>query len=120
MRSRPDRRGRKRDFPIGSRQPSRLIRTRSQPAARSFTSTGCFRSASQLRTSCRPGGDTLAANYQTLTGKTTAYQDLVAAVNGLSVISDNPFVGPIQLFYRGADNGVYSRWRNVDGTWSGE
>jgi hypothetical protein len=37
------------------------------------------------------GGATLAANYQTLTGKTTAYQDLIAALNGLPVTSDNPF-----------------------------
>jgi hypothetical protein len=36
-------------------------------------------------------GSTLAANYQTLTGKTTAYQDLRAALAGKSVTSDNPF-----------------------------
>ncbi|MGH8283315.1 MAG: hypothetical protein ACRESE_05660 [Gammaproteobacteria bacterium] len=36
-------------------------------------------------------GITLAANYQTLTGKTTAYQDLLAAARGLTVTSDNPF-----------------------------
>jgi hypothetical protein len=37
------------------------------------------------------GGATLSANYQTLTGKTSAYQDLVAAVQGLTITSDNPF-----------------------------
>jgi hypothetical protein len=37
------------------------------------------------------GGATLAANYQTLTGKTTAYADLIAALQGLTVNSDNPF-----------------------------
>lgn len=37
------------------------------------------------------GGATLSANYQTLTGNTTAYQDLLAAVQGLSITSDNPF-----------------------------
>jgi hypothetical protein len=37
------------------------------------------------------GGATLAANYQTLTGNASAYQDLLAAVQGLSVTSDNPF-----------------------------
>ncbi len=36
-------------------------------------------------------GDTLSANYQRLTGKTTAYQDLLAALKGLKVRSDNPF-----------------------------
>src|SRR5205085_284960 len=36
-------------------------------------------------------GTTLAANYQTLTGKTSAYQDLLAAVQGVAVTSDNPF-----------------------------
>ena len=37
-------------------------------------------------------GATLSANYTTLTGKTTAYQDLRAAVSALTVNSDNPFV----------------------------
>ena len=36
-------------------------------------------------------GATLSANYQTLTNKTTAYQDLLAAVQGLTVTSDDPF-----------------------------
>ena len=36
-------------------------------------------------------GSTLAANYQTLTGKSSAYQDLLAAVKKLSITSDNPF-----------------------------
>lgn len=36
---------------------------------------------------------TLAANYQALTGKTTAYQDLVNAVQSLTITSDNPFDG---------------------------
>jgi hypothetical protein len=42
------------------------------------------------------GGATLSANYQQLTGGTTAYQDLVAALQGLSVTSDNPFGVVIQ------------------------
>lgn len=37
------------------------------------------------------GGATLAANYQALTGKTSAYADLLAAVSTLSVTSDDPF-----------------------------
>ena len=36
-------------------------------------------------------GTTLSANYQALTGQNSAYQDLLAAVSGLSVTSDNPF-----------------------------
>jgi hypothetical protein len=36
-------------------------------------------------------GTTLSANYQALTGQSSAYQDLLAAVSGLSVTSDNPF-----------------------------
>jgi len=36
-------------------------------------------------------GTTLSANYQALTNKTTAYQDLLAAVQGLTVTSDDPF-----------------------------
>jgi hypothetical protein len=37
-------------------------------------------------------GATLSANYTTLTGKTSAYQDLRAAVSALTVNSDDPFV----------------------------
>jgi hypothetical protein len=39
----------------------------------------------------RAGGATFADNYKTLTGKTTAYNDLVAAMKGLSITTDNPF-----------------------------
>lgn len=37
------------------------------------------------------GGDTLSANYQTLTGNNTAYNDLMTALQGRQVTSDNPF-----------------------------
>ena len=37
------------------------------------------------------GGATLSANYRALTGKTSAYADLVATVRNLVVNSDNPF-----------------------------
>jgi hypothetical protein len=39
----------------------------------------------------KAGGATLADNYQSITGKTSAYQDLVAALQGRTVTSDNPF-----------------------------
>lgn len=40
----------------------------------------------------RGGGATFSTNYQTLTGKTTAYHDLLAALSGVTAIySDNPF-----------------------------
>lgn len=39
----------------------------------------------------RAAGATCADNYHTLTGKTTAYADLRAALTGLSITSDNPF-----------------------------
>jgi hypothetical protein len=37
------------------------------------------------------GGATFADNYQALTGKTTAYADLLAALKGVIIASDNPF-----------------------------
>ncbi len=37
------------------------------------------------------GGATLSANYRTLTGRRTAYQDLLAALSGVTITSDNPF-----------------------------
>jgi len=36
-------------------------------------------------------GATLADNYQTLTGKTTAYADLRSALTGITITSDDPF-----------------------------
>jgi len=39
----------------------------------------------------KAGGATLADNYQTVTGKNTAYADLTAAVQAVTVTSDNPF-----------------------------
>ncbi len=37
------------------------------------------------------GGATFSANYQALTGKTSAYKDLLAALQGVSITSDDPF-----------------------------
>ncbi len=37
------------------------------------------------------GGSTLSANYQALTNKGTAYSDLIAALKGVQISSDNPF-----------------------------
>jgi len=39
------------------------------------------------------GGATFSANCQRLTGKKTAYQDLIAALLGMTITSDNPFAG---------------------------
>ena len=43
----------------------------------------------------RAAGTTLAANYRNLTGKSTAYNDLLATVRSMSITSDNPFGGGI-------------------------
>ncbi len=39
----------------------------------------------------KAAGATLSDNYKTLTGKTTAYQDLRNALTGVNVTTDNPF-----------------------------
>jgi hypothetical protein len=76
--------------------------SRTEPTDRNNVSTGCaivylywMRSlgfpAAQI---VQAGGATLAANYHALTGKTTAYQDLLAAVKGMPIVSDNPFAAP--------------------------
>lgn len=54
-------------------------------------------------------GSTLAANYTTLTGKTTAYSDLVAAINGIPVRNDNPFSTP-NLLWQNPSSGEMSMW----------
>jgi hypothetical protein len=73
--------------------------SRTEPTDRDKLSTGCaivylywMRSLGfTISQIVMAGGATLSANYQTLTGKTTAYQDLLAALKGLTVTSDNPF-----------------------------
>jgi hypothetical protein len=56
------------------------------------------------------GGSTLSVNYQKLTGKKTAYQDLLAAVKGLSITTDNPFVNGELLSY--GDSGTVGNVSN--------
>jgi Tachylectin len=85
---------------------------RTEPTDRNHVSTGCAMVylywlrwlGFTLPEIARAGGTTLAANYTNLTGKTTAWKDLQAALFGKFVTSDNPF--PMQLitgqllFYR--------------------
>jgi hypothetical protein len=75
-----------------------------EPTDQDATSTGCaivylywLRSVGfTIPQIVQAGGTTLAANYQVLTDRTTAYHDLRAAVTGLSVTTDNPFGAPLQ------------------------
>jgi hypothetical protein len=80
---------------------------------RNYVSTGCAivyiywmrwlgYSVSQI---VQTGGATLAQNYRTLTGRTTAYQDLKAALEGLTVNSDNPF--PRHLYQMHGDGTIW-------------
>jgi len=74
-------------------------------------------------------GPTLSDNYRTLTGKNSAYQDLRAALSGLSVTSDNPFGTKaavnevaaaarqqlqLDVFWIGPDGSVQTTWWNQD------
>jgi len=45
---------------------------------------------------------------------------LCVVANGIATCKPVMITGVLQLFYRGADNGVWSRWRNDGGSWSGE
>ena len=81
------------------------------------------------------GGSTLQANYQVLTGKASAYADLVAAVKKIAVTSDNPFGrwlekvvsvtcnsdGRLEVFGVGTDRAVWNKWQTAahSGPWSG-
>ncbi len=73
--------------------------SKTEATDRNYISTGCatvyiywMRSLGYTTSQItQAGGSTLSANYQTLTGKTTAYADLVAAVKGLTITTDNPF-----------------------------
>ncbi|HXA46724.1 MAG TPA: hypothetical protein VNW52_03765 [Burkholderiaceae bacterium] len=80
-------------------------------------------------------GSTLLANYTALTGKSTAYQDLVAAAKRVSVTSDNPFGrwlersstvicnsdGRLEVFGVGSDRAMWHNWQKAAhaGPWSG-
>lgn len=74
--------------------------TKTEGTDGNYVSTGCavayiywMRSLGYTTTQItQAAGATLADNYKTLTGKTTAYNDLVAAMKALkSVTTDNPF-----------------------------
>lgn len=73
--------------------------TNTEGTDRNYVSTGCaviylywMRSMGfTISQIVQAGGATLADNYSRLTGKTTAYIDLVAAVKGLPITTDNPF-----------------------------
>jgi hypothetical protein len=101
--------------------------TKTEGTDRDYVSTGCsivyiywMRSlgytVSQI---VQAGGATLAANYQTLTGKTTALADLLAAVKPLGVKSDNPFAE--RLYQMHGDGTIWTYtgtpitgWQQVD------
>ena len=101
--------------------------SKTAPTDRDYTSTGCaivyiywMRSLGFTTTEIvLAGGATLAANYQTLTGKTTAYADLLAAVKGLKITTDNPF--PARLYEMHGDGTIWiytgppiSGWQMLD------
>ena len=98
--------------------------TTTEQTDRDYASTGCAilylywmmslgYTAEQVT---RAGGATLADNYHTLTGKNTAYADLKAAVQALTVTSDNPFGDQLQVV--GVVNGqLWHTIRNPDGSW---
>lgn len=78
------------------------------------------------------GGSTLSDNYHALTGKTTAYQDMMAALKGRIIVSDNPFEGRavtvtcnsdgrLEVFGVGTDNALWHNWQDAPhaGPWSG-
>ena len=81
------------------------------------------------------GGATLADNYKTLTGKSTAYADLKAATQAVTVTSDNPFGivepclmkrvarnadGRLEVFAQGTDNALWHIWQTAPNNgWSG-
>lgn len=88
--------------------------SKTESSDRNYVSTGCavaylywMRSQGYtISQIVQAGGKTLAANYQTLTGKTTAYNDLVAAVKALpSVTTDDPF--PERLYQMHGDGTIW-------------
>ena len=117
--------------------------TTTEQSDRDYVSTGCavlylywmlFLGYSNAEV-IKAGGATLAANYQALTGKNTAYADLKAAVQAVTVTSDNPWNvidlglmkhvgqnadGRLEVFAQGTDGGVWHIWQTAPNNgWSG-
>ncbi len=101
--------------------------TKTEQTDRDNTSTGCailylywMRSLGYtISEIVQAGGSTLAANYQTLTGKTTAYADLVAATKAVKVTTDNPFPAPLYQMHGDGTIWIYtgppiSGWKMLD------
>ena len=101
--------------------------TKTEGTDRDYVSTGCavaylywMRSLGfTISQIVQAGGATLSDNYKTLTGKTTAYNDLVAAVKSLTVTTDNPF--PDRLYQMHGDGTIWrytsppiSGWQMLD------
>ena len=88
--------------------------SKTEASDRNYISTGCatvyiywMRSLGYTTSQItQAGGATLSANYQTLTGKTTAYADLVAAVKGLTITTDNPFAA--RLYQMHGDGTIWN------------
>jgi hypothetical protein len=86
--------------------------TKTDPTDGNYVSAGCavvylywmMSKGYSIQQLIRAGGATLADNYQTLTGKTTAYADLKAAVQAVKVSTDNPFA-------------LWHTIRHSDGSW---
>ena len=76
--------------------------TKTEQTDQNGVSTGCgvvycyWMRALRFTTSqvVKAGGATLSANYQALTGKTSAYKDLLDALKGVTITSDKPFPSP--------------------------
>jgi hypothetical protein len=88
--------------------------TKTEATDQNYVSTGCavlylywmrYRGFT-ISEIVQAGGSTLSANYQTLTGKTTAYQDLVAAAKGVTVTTDDPF--PERLYQMHGDGTIWT------------
>ena len=95
-----------------------------EPTDRNAVSTGCaivylywMRSLGYtIAQIVQAGGATLHANYQTLTGAATAYQDLRGALTGLAVTTDNPFGTPLQQPALAVVAGkLYVAWKGLPG-----
>ena len=50
----------------------------------------------------------------------SAYQDLGGVPNSVPFGIQVPGTNILQIFYQGTDNGLWTRWRNTDGSWSSE
>jgi hypothetical protein len=81
-----------------------------------------------MKNTLRPGSIALGLGLMLMLMLTTlcqaqqwsGEQNLGGNIFGTPAVAQIPGQNVLQVFYEGGDNALWTRWRNSDGSWSGE